>query len=161
MKKKPSHAEIEDMRRLEGRGVPVDWDAFYAPFNLTIFPVVSYGTDDEFLLDDFTMRIKELVFGAKFTCELAGILISLHLLKPEVPVAPDRMSWNSKGRRYRVQRTLDFDLWQFVNRRERKKMLAAAVIEILESIPVKRLSEPKREALVEIVRGAIRPKPKA
>jgi hypothetical protein len=160
MKKKRSRSEIEEMHRLEERGVPVDWDAFYAPFNLTIFPVVSYGIDDGLLLDDFTIRIKELVFGAEFTCELEGILIFLHLLNPEVPAAPDRMSWSSKERRYRVQRTLDFDLWQSANRRERKKMLAATVIEILESIPVKRLSESKREELVEIVREAIRPKQK-
>jgi hypothetical protein len=155
MKKKRSRAEVEEMHRLEGRGVPVSWDRFYALFNLTIFPVVCYGVDDQPLID-FTKRVDELVFGAEFTCELEGILISLHVLSPEIPAAPDRISWSNKHRRYKVQRTLDFDLWQAANRRERKKMLAATVIEILESIPVERLSESKRVQLVEIVREAIK-----
>jgi hypothetical protein len=160
MKKKRCRSEVEEMHRLEERGVAVNWDAFYAPFTLTIVPVVSYGIDDGPLCD-FAIRINELVFGAAFTCELEGILIFLHVLSPEVPVAKDRVSWSNKNGEYRIQRTLDFDLWQSANRRERKKILAATVIEILESIPAKRLSEPKKQALLETVRKAIRPKARA
>jgi len=159
MKKKRSRSEVEEARQLEARGVPINWDAFYAPFCLTIFPVISYGVDDQPLID-FTNRVNELVFGAEFECELEGILIFLHVLSPEVPAAADRMSWSSKKLSYRIQRTLDFDCWQAAKRKEKREILAATVVEILESIPIKRLSEPKREALVAIVRQAIIPKPK-
>jgi hypothetical protein len=140
---------------MEKGGTPVNWEAFYAPFNLTIFPVSSLGIDAQSLID-FADRVGESVIGAGFECELEGIMISLRVLHPDVPRTRDTTSWSSKERRYKAVRTFDAELWQSAKFREKKTFIADAVMGVIDSIPETRLSLVKREALKELVHEAIR-----
>ena len=157
MKKQRSQIEIDEMHRLEQMGVPVDWRQFYTPFQLTFFPISWWEIDTE-PLDSYIKRLGELIIAAEFECELEGIHITLKLLSPEVPTAPDSISWRRKTLRYKMSRTLDFEGWKLLKPSEKTKLVAETVIGLFEGIPTARLSGPKKMALIGFAREAMRKK---
>jgi hypothetical protein len=143
------------LQRLADKGYPVDLGALDAPFNLTITSVASIDVDAEPIIK-FSQRVKEVVREAAFRCELAGIAVFPMVLNPEIRSTGNTVTWKRGERAYVVRRNIDFSHWQRAKANEKKEMLASCVIDSIASIPMKHLSESSKEALVAIVRQAMR-----
>jgi len=143
------------LRKLAEAGYPVDLDALDSPFNLTITSLVSVDVDAEPIIK-FSQRLNEVVREAAFTCELTGIVIFPTVLNPEIRSSGNKVTWKRAERAYMVRQNIDFADWQNAKTSEKKAMLVNCVVDSIASIPTKHLPESSKEALVAIVRRAMR-----
>ena len=139
------------LKRIAENGYPVDFGAFDASFNLTIFPVTSIDVDPEYLIN-FSQRLRQKVRDSQFKCELADILISVVILNADVPSAKDSISWKRASRAYKIRRNINFFDWQNAKPKEKKVLLVNLIVDSLTDIPLKHLSEASKETLIKIVR---------
>lgn len=147
--------DAESMLRAAENGYPVDLDALDAPFNLTITSIASVDVDVEPIVM-FSQRLKDVVREAAFSCELTGIVIFPTVLNPEMRSAGNKVTWKRGERAYMVRQNIDFSDWQNANASEKKAMVVNCIVGSIARIPTKHLSESSKEALVEIVRRAVR-----
>jgi hypothetical protein len=145
----------EELQRAADNGYPVDFGALDAPFNFLISSITSLEVDER-PITKLSQRVREIVRTSGFKCELAGIIVFPMVLDPEVPAVGDKVSWKRKSNIYSVHRHIDIFRWEQAKLKEKKEMLLNCVIDSISSIPTKRLSESSKEALVAIVRQAMR-----
>ena len=144
------------LRRLADKGFPVDFGALDALFNLTITSVASIDIDASPIIK-FSQRVRALVRESGFDCQLSDIAVFLMILNPELRSAKDSVSWKRGSRSYSIRRNISFSQWQRAKSDEKKEILVNCVIDSIMVIPTKHLDQSSKDALITIVRQAIRP----
>lgn len=147
-------ADRAKLTGISAKGYPVDFAALDATFNFTVFPVTTYGVDVS-PFNAVAQRMKTLIRGSEFACELADIVAIPFIRAGDVPNV-DKVSFRRSENACFVKKTIDHDEWASAKVRARKAIVEKFLLEVIQAVPAKHLSEPSREKLTKLVDAAAR-----
>ena len=150
---KISAKDLANLKRVEERGVYVDWDALSRKFNFTVCARISYDIDASVF-----QRLAELVTKAvdesDFACELQGIVFFPLILKGDVSRRADFKSHKRSYRSYFVGRNIDHKIWKKARTKRRVSLAGQNLQFSVLDIPDHHLSPPSKLTLLAMIEYA-------
>jgi hypothetical protein len=131
-------------------------------FFIVIMPTTMWGADTE-PLDDFTVRVGQLVDESRIECELSAIAFFIRVLPESIKASKDGSHWNKAKREYRIRRNINLDRWNSLKLSEKKNLLVGLCSDAVQAIPTSRLNDKSKKAIIDIFFQAIggKTKPRA
>jgi hypothetical protein len=142
------------LTEIAAKGYPIDFAALDATFNFTVSPVTTYGVDVS-SFNAVAQRLKTLIRGSEFACELADIVAIPFIRAGDVPNV-DKVSFRRSENACFVKKTIDHDEWASAKAKARKAIVEKFLLEVIQAVPAKHLSGPSREELTKLVDAAAR-----
>jgi hypothetical protein len=147
-------ADRAKLTEISAKGYPIDFAALSAPFNFTVSPVTTCDVDVS-PFNEVAQRLKTLIRGSGFACELADIVAIPFIRAGEVPNV-DKVSFRRSENACFVKKTIDHEEWACAKAKARKAIVQRFLLGVIQAVPAKRLSGPSREELRNLVNAAAR-----
>ena len=147
-------ADREKLTELAAKGVPIDFAALDATFNFTVSPLVTFGVDVSLFLA-VAERLKMLIRGSSFACELADIVAIPVIRAGDVP-SMDKVSFRRSENACFVKKSIDYGAWAAAKPKARKSIVEKFLLDAIRVVPAKHLSGVAREQLAKLVDSAVR-----
>jgi len=110
--------DIERLKQLERRGVPINWAALKRDFNFVVSGIVSMGVDNsEFF--ELAKSLMKRVGRLKFKCELKTIVLFPIILKGDGMTTADFVRNKRASKSYYIGINIDYGLWMKVRSKRR------------------------------------------
>jgi hypothetical protein len=147
-------ADLRKLTELAAKGVPIDFAALDATFNFTVSPLVTIGVDVSLFLA-VAERLKTLIRGSRFTCELADIVAIPVISADDVPNL-NKVNFRRAENACFVKKSIDYGAWEAARGKARKSIVEEFLLDAIQAVPAKHLSEASREELAQLVDVAVR-----
>jgi len=142
------------LTELAAKGVPIDFAALDATFNFAVSPLVTFGVDVSPFLAA-AQRLKTLIRGSHFACELADIVAIPVIRAGDVPRI-DKVSFRRSENACLVKKSIEHAAWDAAKAKARKSMVEKFLLDAIRAVPARRLSTASRERLAALVDAAVR-----
>lgn len=142
------------LTELAAKGVPIDLAALDATFNFTVSPLATLGVDVSPFLA-VAQRLKTLIRGSTFACELADI-VAIPVIRSGDAPRIDKVSFRPTENACFVKKSIDHAAWDAAKAKARKSMVRTFLLDAIQAVPARRLSTASRERLAALVDAAVR-----
>jgi hypothetical protein len=147
-------ADRVKLTEIAAKGYPIDFAALDATFNFTVSPLVTFDVNVSPFIA-VAERLKTLIRGSEFACELADI-VAIPFIRAGDVLPINKVSFRRAENAYFVKKSIDYDQWESAKVKARKSIVETFLLDVIQSIPAKHLSGASREQLVTLVEAAVR-----